>query len=375
MKEAVFVSFEEAFEGVPVGKAKLQSRLYKEHGKFPVIDQGQCEIAGYTDDISLLRREGLPLILFGDHTRKVQYLNFPFVVGADGVRLYRAREGFDAEYLFFFLKSAQLPNDGYGRHSKHLEDLKLAKLNIRQQRLTAARLKTQLAAVEEARQAAQLQLKETSFMKTQALSAIFSQIKNTSRIGNVAKVQSGFAFKSQEFTKEGTRLLRNTNILPGRVYWDDVVYLSPNSTDQYRDYVLEDGDVLISLDRPIISSGIKVTRVGPQDLPSLLVQRVGRFLIDETQLDAGYLYAFIRTPSFINAISGHDQSLGVPHISPTQVENVDIPLPDLNQQKRITELTAEVDRAADEAQASAQKQLTDIEMLPTRLLDQVFANH
>ncbi len=256
-----------------------------------------------------------------------------------------------------------------------LDEVRIPLPPVTHQLCITAQLRAQLAAVAEARQAAQLQIKEISFLKTQGLSAIFSQIKSTGRIRDVAKVQSGFAFKSQEFTKAGVRLLRNANILPGRIYWDDVVYLSPNSTDQYRDYVLDDGDILISLDRPIISSGIKVARVGPQDLPSLLVQRVGRFLIDETRLDAGYLYAFIRTQSFINAISGHDQSLGVPHISPTQVESVDIPLPDLTQQKRITKLTEEIDRAADEAQASAQKQLTDIEMLPTRLLEQVFAEH
>lgn len=51
-----------------------------------------------------------------------------------------------------------------------------------------------------------------------------------------------------------------------------------------------------------------------------MVQRVGRFLIDPQRLDADYLYAYLQTYLFISKISGHDQSLGVRHISPSQVK-------------------------------------------------------
>ncbi|OGB27761.1 MAG: hypothetical protein A3I66_07840 [Burkholderiales bacterium RIFCSPLOWO2_02_FULL_57_36] len=244
--------------------------------------------------------------------------------------------------------------------------------NMSKQKAIGAAIKAQLAAAEEARQAALAQLAELRRLKTQSLSAIFSSIGKRSPIGAVAKLQSGYAFKSQSFQKQGIRLLRNANILPGKVYWDDTVFLAPSNAKSHETYALCAGDILISLDRPIISSGIKVARFSENDLPALLVQRVGRFLINKDLLEADYLYAFLQSTSFIEAISGHGQSLGVPHISPSQIENIEIPLPDLIEQKRLaivlTELTAHIQTA----EIAAGQQLRDIELLPSRLLAEAF---
>ena len=178
------------------------------------------------------------------------------------------------------------------------------------QRQVVARLKGQLVEVKTARQAAQVQWEDAQTLKSKALEAVFGGIGDWKPIGSVAKLQSGYAFKSDSFKRVGIRLLRNANILPGKVYWDDTVFLSEEDAQNYPGYVLSEGDVLISLDRPIISGGIKVARVRESDLPALLLQRVGRFILDTEQLDADYLYAYLQTGSFIAEVSGHEQSLG-----------------------------------------------------------------
>jgi type I restriction enzyme S subunit len=135
---------------------------------------------------------------------------------------------------------------------------------------------------------------------------------------------------------------------------------------------LKDGDVLISLDRPIISSGIKVARVGSDDLPALLVQRVGRFLIDPKKLDADYLYACLQTDIFISEISGHGQSVGVPHISPSQVESVEIPLPDVSVQRELSKRMNEVSSLWQTAAAAIQVQRNDLSRLSKAILAEAF---
>ncbi len=247
--------------------------------------------------------------------------------------------------------------------------------SVDEQRRIAAHLKAQHAAIEEARQAAQAQLEELESLKTLALNDVFSKTQNTCQIGDVAKVQSGYAFKSQDFRTSGIRLLRNTNILPGRVYWDDTVFFAVDKVSDLSSYVICAGDVIVSLDRPIISSGIKVARVAAHDLPALLVQRVGRFLLDANRLDADYLYAFLQTTRFIEAISGHDQSLGVPHISPGQVEAVEIPLPSIAEQRRLAFIANELLKTTDQAQIATFDMLSDISVLPARILAQAFEDH
>ena len=88
---------------------------------------------------------------------------------------------------------------------------------------------------------------------------IFGGVSDKQSIGSAAKLQSGYAFKSESFKTNGIRLLRNANILPGKVYWDEAVFLNEADGSKYPCYALNDGDVLISLDRPIISSGINPT--------------------------------------------------------------------------------------------------------------------
>ena len=253
-----------------------------------------------------------------------------------------------------------------------LENLELPVPPVEEQRQIAARLKAQLTEVETARQAAQAQVRDAALLYTKLVDAAFDGCNQWQPIAAVARVQSGYAFKSEDFKSTGMRLLRNTNILPGKVYWDSVVYLDERAAGYYPGYALEEGDVLISLDRPLISSGIKVARVRADDVPSLLLQRVGRFLLKPGVIDPGFLYAFLQSSRFIDAISGHDQSLGVPHISPGQVESVDLPLLSLHEQQRlVSRLQSQLTEADAIAQAAA-AQLAEIERLPQRLLAQAF---
>jgi type I restriction enzyme S subunit len=113
---------------VPVsvaGKTKIQSRDYKPSGRFPVIDQGQEQIAGWTDDESAVIDAPLPLVVFGDHTRIFKYLDTPFARGADGTQLLRPKDGIDPLFFFYDCRAIDLPARGYNRHFTILKEKEL----------------------------------------------------------------------------------------------------------------------------------------------------------------------------------------------------------------------------------------------------------
>jgi type I restriction enzyme S subunit len=285
----------------------------------------------------------------------------------------------DSEFLYFLLKTRMLDIQALGSGATFLEVSKTAlenfvitfPENLTDQRKIAANLKAQFAEVETARKALQAQQADIKLFAATALDELYSHADKV-KIGNVAKIQSGYAFKSKDFKTQGIKLLRNTNILPNRIYWDDMACLPSELITEYPNYVLNVGDVILSLDRPIISTGLKVARISNKDIPALLVQRVGRFLIDTNKLDPSYLYFFLNTSFFKDAISGHEQSLGVPHISPTQVESVDIPLPDVDEQKIIATKALEIFRQTNIAKIAAKEAQKDIDHLSSRLLAQAF---
>lgn len=98
---------------------KCPTKKYLECGSYPVIDQGKNLIGGYTNDVLGLIST-LPVIIFGDHTRVFKYIDFSFVPGADGIKIFQAKPCFLPKLLFYFLQAINLPDRGYGRHYQYL---------------------------------------------------------------------------------------------------------------------------------------------------------------------------------------------------------------------------------------------------------------
>ncbi len=162
------------------------------------------------------------------------------------------------------------------------------------------------------------------------------------QLKSVARLQNGYAFKSEWFSDHGIRLLRNINVSHGFADWDEVAYLPEETAAGYERFRLHAGDVVLTLDRPFISTGTKVAKVAEHDLPALLLQRVGRFQLSD-RLISDFVYLWVCSPLFSEQIDP-GRSNGVPHISSKQVETAKIYVPSVSEQRRIV---AEVDKLMD----------------------------
>jgi len=98
---------------------------YLADGNYPIIDQGDKYIVGFTNETDgLLNR--LPAVVFGDHSTRVKYVERPFARGADGTQiLYSKYPNVGPRFLFLCVSAMQIPNPGYSRHFKYLKDLLL----------------------------------------------------------------------------------------------------------------------------------------------------------------------------------------------------------------------------------------------------------
>jgi type I restriction enzyme, S subunit len=115
--------FLEAVKDVTGGNSKIKQSDAKTIGVYPVIDQGQQENCGFIDNKDDLCQEELPTILFGDHTKIIKFIDYPFALGADGVKVLSPKAPIDKKFLFYFLKTLKLPeNAGYSRHFKFLKE-------------------------------------------------------------------------------------------------------------------------------------------------------------------------------------------------------------------------------------------------------------
>ena len=118
------ISFTELISDRTKDGIKLPTNEYNQSGLTAIIDQGQEFIAGYSDET-----EGafidVPAIIFGDHTRVFKYVDFPFFLGADGVKVLKANQEINYKYLYYYFLQAKFPNTGYARHFKWLKELQI----------------------------------------------------------------------------------------------------------------------------------------------------------------------------------------------------------------------------------------------------------
>lgn len=174
-------------------------------------------------------------------------------------------------------------------------------------------------------------------------------------VADVADLLVGYAFKSTWFSDEGPRLLRGANVAVGRVSWADSKRLRPELAAEYGAYTLHEGDIVLAMDRPLISAGLKIAMISALDAGCFLVQRVA-CPRPTPLIDRRYLWWVLNSDALISEIEKHASGSDLPHISSNDILSTPISLPPLGEQieiaRRLDLAFAEIDRMTSEIAAA-----------------------
>lgn len=113
--------FEECLDKVP-NTTKINSKKFLKYGKYPIISQEKEFINGYWDNDADVFKVDTAVIIFGDHTKNIKYVDFDFIQGADGIKILKPKNFILPKYFFYYLNSLNLRNLGYARHYKLLKE-------------------------------------------------------------------------------------------------------------------------------------------------------------------------------------------------------------------------------------------------------------
>lgn len=208
-------------------KNQIPAKEINSVGLFPVVDQGQKFIAGYCDDESKVIDFDLPLIIFGDHTRCFKYVDFPFVLGADGTKVLAPNKKlFDPKFYYFALLALELPGRGYNRHFKILKERNLPLPPLPEQKKIAHILST----VQQAIEAQKGIIQTTTELKKTLMHKLFTEgLRNEpqkeTEIGLVPEswevvpfekfvtLQRGYDLRKQDFKKGPVPVIGATQVI------------------------------------------------------------------------------------------------------------------------------------------------------------------
>lgn len=252
----------------------------------------------------------------------------------------------------------------------HVLDYEIPLPPLAEQRRVVARIEELAAQIHKAQS-----LREQAAEELAALERIFARgsfpAPSNKRVGDWVRFQTGYAFKSEWFAEDGVRLARNAKIGHGTLDWSETVRLPATRRDEFSRFELLAGDILIALDPPIISTGVKVACVQVADLPCLLLQRVAKALFQTNTILPEYFFRWLRSPHFTGAIDP-GRSNGVPHISHKDIEKIPFAVPSLSDQRRIvTELDA-LQSEVDCLKRLQAETAAELDALLPAILDRVF---
>lgn len=158
---------------------------------------------------------------------------------------------------------------------------------------------------------------------------------------DLVKITSGFAFKSNLFNGvgEGLPLIRIRDVVRG---YSDTFY----SAEYKDDYVIKNGDALIGMDGEFNLAQWKGGK-------ALLNQRVCKIESISEELNQEYLIRFL--PKALKDIEDKTPFVTVKHLSVKDINNIQIPLPSLSEQKRIAQILDKADEIRQKRQQSIEK--------------------
>jgi type I restriction enzyme S subunit len=191
-------------------------------------------------------------------------------------------------------------------------------------------------------------------------------------VSHLALLDVGAAFKSAEFRDRGIRLLRGENVEPGALRWSETKFWPKDALKEYEHLLVKPGEIILAMDRPLISKGLKIARVRQSDVPALLVQRVMRFsMVDPA--DADFLYLILQQQRFIEFLR-HDGMTGtdLPHITGTGVAEFAVPHPPREEQTEIVRIVNRMFTLADAIEARLTTATARAEKLPQSILSKAF---
>ncbi len=154
---------------------------------------------------------------------------------------------------------------------------------------------------------------------------------NNVKLGDICNIINGYAFKSNEYCDEGIRVIRITNVQKGEIVDEDPRFYPILKIDSINKYLLEEGDLLISLTGNVGRVGL----VSNCMLPAALNQRVACLRIKDNRLIKRFLYHRLNSNSFERDCIEASKGIAQKNLSTEWLKQYRISIPSLEVQKQI----------------------------------------
>ena len=279
------------------------------------------------------------------------------------------------DYLWHAIASKvdELNNKGTGSTFKAISKSILAETDIPLPSLAKQlKIAEELTAVDKMIALRKEQLTKLDQLVKSRFIELFGNTKNKVPVGEMCNITGGYSFKSGDISNDGAiKILQIGNVYLDNVNWDTINYLPEGYDEKYSRFLLNEGDIVVALTRPIIQSlgNVKACIVKLSDLPCLLNQRVGRIVPkEEKSVLLDFIYGCLMTDDFTRYVESCSIGCSQPNISTKDIENYLIPSATYEEQTEYVEFKKQTDKS----KLAIQQSLEKLETLKKSLMQEYF---
>ncbi len=355
---------------------KTKQKDYLLSGTLPIIDQGQDLIGGYSNNANKQLKCELPVIIFGDHTRAVKYIDFPFGAGADGIKVLEPKEGISPKFLYYATKYLvmRLEDRGYARHYQYLEKMKIDIPAIPEQKRLVARIEELFSQLDSGMETLKTVKRQLEVYRQAVSKDVFDRIVTESKhysIKDVCKdIKVGIVIKpAQYYTDDshGIRAFRSANVREYRINDTDWVYLTQEGHAANKRSELETGDVLIVRSGYPGTACVVTEEFSGSNAIDILIAKP-----DSDKILPEYLCAFTNSPYGRKLVNEKKRGVAQAHLNVGGYSRMDIIVPEkTNQRDAVNELSARLS-VCDSIEKTIDTALQQVEAMRQSILKQTF---
>ncbi len=372
-------SFEDCIESIKHTR-KIQRKDFLDDGQFPVVSQEAEFINGYWDDEADIFKVSTPVVIFGDHTQVLKYVDFDFVLGADGVRILQPRDFLSPKFFFYQLQAANLTSLGYARHYRLLKELELKYPPLAEQHRIVGILDKAFESIATAKANTEKNLQNTRALFESHLQSVFARRDKSwvgESIGSICEIKHGYAFDGADFSNKVSEGKPRV-ITPGNFTEDGKLLFNEKNTKRFKGnlpagFRFNVGDLVIVMTD--LSSKMKILGkpafIETDDV--LHNQRIGRVVFLNGRIEKRFLYYFMMSEGFLNNIKRSATGTMVKHTAPKRILSNIITYPrDRKVQQTIIRKLDDIRDKTQHLKSIYQQKLTALEALKKSLLHQAF---
>ena len=244
--------FHRVFKDKTSGNKKFLSSEYLTHGKLAIVDQGQSTVAGFTDEIEASCKIKLPCVIFGDHTKKFQFQEKPFALGADGVKALEIARDVDPKYAYYAISLFRFPDGtGYSRHFKFLKEARISLPDDIAEQRRIADILDKADAIRRKRQQSLKLIDE--LVKSQFIEMFGDPVKNpmgwevkSIEEFSIVKIGPfGSLLHAEDYIENGVPLINPSHIIDEKIRPDISLTISSQKFQAMPAYALRKNDVVL----------------------------------------------------------------------------------------------------------------------------------